>query len=227
MSAAWKRSKQALGTRRQFTQRSSNRLWLCYFCSLTLRAMKNDILFLIIWCVFFTRYTALSAEFVFNLSKLSLFHNLNSSCLFFIGRLCVVYVWLGQTSVNENTTYLERVLYLCLTLDWRLSDVFSTTTFTRGKRWHFCAGRKCAQRLTHTNKWMTFIRRSRQIINKFWWTPSDSQRTDKNSPFFCALEMRDGMCDWAFRPVRVMDEWVMYVSCLMGGVFLQHFVPSG
>ena len=41
-------SKQMLGTRPQLTQRSSNRLWLCYFCSLTLGALENDILFLII-----------------------------------------------------------------------------------------------------------------------------------------------------------------------------------
>ena len=31
----------------------------------------------------------------------------------FMGGLCVVYVWLGQASVNENTANLERVLYLC------------------------------------------------------------------------------------------------------------------
>ena len=42
---------------------------------------------------------------------------------FVMRRLCVVYVWLRQTSVNKNTTNLERVLYLCLVLDWRWSDV--------------------------------------------------------------------------------------------------------
>ena len=100
--------------------------------------------------------------------------------------LCVVYVWLGQTSVNGNTTNLEHVLYLCLTLDWRWSDVLLPSTFTRGKTLttHCLVCRKCAQRLTHTKKWMTFIRRSRQIINEFWRTPSKSQRTDQNSSFF-------------------------------------------
>ena len=48
-------------------------------------------------------------------------------------RLCVT---IGQTSVNENTTSLERVLYLCLTLDWRWSDVLLASTFTRGKNAH-------------------------------------------------------------------------------------------
>ena len=33
----------------------------------------------------------------------------------------------GQTSVNENTASLERVLYLCLMLDWRWSDVYIPT----------------------------------------------------------------------------------------------------
>ena len=42
--------------------------------------------------------------------------------------LCVVYVWLGQTSVNESTTSLERVLYLCPALDWRWSDVYILTS---------------------------------------------------------------------------------------------------
>ena len=30
-------------------QRSSSRVWLCYYCSLILGALKNDISFLIIW----------------------------------------------------------------------------------------------------------------------------------------------------------------------------------
>ena len=52
-----------------------------------------------------------------------------------VRRLCVT---IGQTSVNENTTNLERELYLCLTLDWHWSDVLLASTFTRGKkRSHF------------------------------------------------------------------------------------------
>ena len=42
-----------------------------------------------------------------------------------------------------------------------------------------------------------FIRRSLEIVNEFWRTPSESQRTDQNSSFFGALDVRDGMCDWA------------------------------
>ena len=122
--------------------------------------------------------------------------------IFFMGGLCVVYVWLGQTSVNENTTNLERVLYLCLTLDWRWSDVLlASYTFTRGKTLTFLSMHKMCAEVDAHNKWMTFIRRSRQIINEFWRTPSESQRTDKNSSFFCALDVRDGMCDWAFNCV--------------------------
>ena len=103
---------------------------------------------------------------------------------FFMGELCLVYVWLGQTSVNANTTNLERVLYLCLTLDWRWADVLLGSTFTRGKTLTFLSIQKrCAEVDAH-KKCMTFIRRSSQIINEFWRTPSESQRTDQNSSFF-------------------------------------------
>ena len=59
---------------------------------------------------------------------------------FFMRGLCVVYVWLGQTSVKGNTTNLERVLY------WRWSDVFLASTFTRGKTLTFLNVQKtCAE----------------------------------------------------------------------------------
>ena len=59
--------------------------------------------------------------------------------IFFMRGLCAVYMWLGQTSVNGNTTNLERVLYLCLTLDWRWSDVYLASIFKRGKNASFDA----------------------------------------------------------------------------------------
>ena len=100
---------------------------------------------------------------------------------FFMRGLCVVYVWLGQILVNENTTNLERVLYLCLALYWRWSDVLLASTFTRGKTLTFWNMQKMCAELDAHNKWITFIRRSRQIINVFWRTPSESQRTPSES----------------------------------------------
>ena len=96
----------------------------------------------------------------------------------FMRGLYVVYVWLGQTSVNENTTDLEHVLYLCLALDWGCSEVLLPFTFT---------GRKM---LTSTvdahKKWITFIRHFRQLISEFWHTPSESQSLNKILHFLCA-----------------------------------------
>ena len=111
------------------------------------------------------------------------FHNPDSNCfLFFLDGLCVVYVWLGKTSVNENTTNLERVLYLCLTLGW--SDVLMRLHSHVEKMLTFLSMQKMCAEVDAHKKWMTLIRRSRQIINEFWRTPSESQRTDQN--FFCA-----------------------------------------
>ena len=60
---------------------------------------------------------------VHSLPACDVFHNPDSFFFFFffMGGLCV------------DTTNLERVLYLCLTLDWRWSDVLLASTFTRGK----------------------------------------------------------------------------------------------
>ena len=85
--------------------------------------------------------------------------------------LCVAYVWLGQTLVNGNTTNLERVLYLCLALDWRWSDVLLASTFTRGKTLTFFNMQKMCAEVDAHNKWITFIRRSRQFFNELWRTP--------------------------------------------------------
>ena len=101
------------------------------------------------------------------------FHNPDSKCFKkkFMDGLCVVYVWLGQTSVNN----------LCLTLDWHWSDVLLASTFTRGKTLTFLSMQKMCAEVDAHNK---FIRRSRQSINEFWRTSSESQRTDQNSSFF-------------------------------------------
>ena len=111
--------------------------------------------------------------------------------------LCVVYMWLEPTSVNENTTNLERELCLCLALAWRWSDVLLASILTREKTLRFFNMQKMCAEVDAHDKWITFIRRSRQII--FWRTPSESQRTDLNSSFFCALDVRDGMCDCALK----------------------------
>ena len=65
----------------------------------------------------------------------------------------------------------------------------------------------CAEVDAH-KKWMTCIRRSRQIINEFWRTTSESQRTAQNSSFFCALDVRDGMCAWALWQKPFADDHV-------------------
>ena len=103
---------------------------------------------------------------------------------FFMRGLCAGDVCLAQTSVNENTKNLERVLYLCLTLDWRWCDVILASTFTRGKTLTFLSMQKMCAEVDAHNKRITFTRRSRQIFNKFWRTPSESQRTDQYSSFF-------------------------------------------
>ena len=95
-------------------------------------------------------------------NQIATFFTIRLKLYYFMRGLCVVYVSLGQTWVNENTTNLDRVLYLCLTLDWRWSDVLLASTFTRGKT-------------------LTFLNTQRLI-----------KTTDHNCLFFCALNVRDG-----------------------------------
>ena len=80
--------------------------------------------------------------------------NPDSNCLFCIF-YAVVYVWLGQTSVNGNTTNLERVLYLCLALEWRWSDVPLVYTFTCGKTHTFFNMQKMCAEVDVHSKWRT------------------------------------------------------------------------
>ena len=115
-----------------------------------------------------------------------------------MGGLCVVYVWLGQSLVNENTTNSERVLYLCLTLDWHWSDVLLASTFTRGKTLTFLSMQKmCAEVDAHKKMngvHQAFSSNHQRIL-------THAQRITTHWPKFfilCALDVRDGMCDWAF-----------------------------
>ena len=104
---------------------------------------------------------------VHTLPARDVFHNPESNCFFhfFYGwtvrRLC------DTTSVNENTTYLERVIYLYLTLDWRWSDVLLASTFTRGVTLTFLSMQKMCAEVDAHKKRINFIRRLRQIINEF------------------------------------------------------------
>ena len=147
---------------------------------------------------------------VHSLPACDVFHNSDSNCYFsfFMRGLCVVYVWLRQTSVNGNTTNLERVLYLCLALDWCWSDVFLVSMFTRGKslRLTFLNMQKMCAEVDAHNKWRAFIGRSRQIINEFLRTPSESQRTDQFFLFFGAPDVRHSMCDWVFNDLPELTE---------------------
>ena len=128
---------------------------------------------------------------IHSLPACDVFRNPDSNFFFFLWVDCASFMcdWdqgyynvlvslLGQTSVNENTTNLERVLYLCLTLDWRWSDVLLSSTATRRKSLTFLSMQKMCALVDAHKKWLTFIRRSRQIINEFCRTPSESQRTD-------------------------------------------------
>ena len=100
-----------------------------------------------------------------------------------VRRLCVTGINLGQRKHKELRTCM---LHSCLTLDWRWSDVLLASTFTRGKTLTFLSMQKMFAEVDAHKKWMTFVRRSRQIVNEFRRTPSESQRTDQNSSFLCA-----------------------------------------
>ena len=136
---------------------------------------------------------------VHSLPACDVFHNPDSIFFFFffMGGLCVVYVWLGQTSVNANTTNLERVLYLCLTLDWRWSDVLLASTFTRGKTLTFFEHTENVRRGWRTQK-MNDVHQA--FLSNHQRIPTHAQRITTHWPKFfnfCALYARDGMCDWA------------------------------
>ena len=78
---------------------------------------------------------------------------------------------LRQRKHNEFRACALLVPNVRLALVWSSSDAH---TFGHAEN---------VRRGWRTQKWMTFIRRSRQIINEFWRTPSESQRTDQNTFF--------------------------------------------
>ena len=105
-------------------------------------------------------------------------------------RICLTGANLGQRKHNEFRACALLVPSVRLALVWRSS------TLTRGKMLTFLTMQKMCAEVDAHDQWITFIRRSRQIINKLWRTPSESQSTAQNSTFYCAV-VRDGMCDWA------------------------------
>ena len=122
-----------------------------------------------------------------------------------MGGLCVVYVWLGQTSVNENTTNLERVLYVRLTLVWRSSGVYMHTW----KNAHIFQHAENVRRGWRTQKMndvhSAFSSNHHRIL-------THAQRITTHWPkffFFCALDVRDGMCDWACRHALLEHDFVL------------------
>ena len=147
------------------------------------------------------------------------FHNPDSNCnfYFFMRGLCVVYMWLEQTSVNENTTNLECELYLCLALAWRWSDVHLASIFTRWKTLTILNMQKICADVDAHNKWIRFIRRSRQIINGFWRTPSE--RTDQNFSFFvrwtCVMVCVTGPLYPSHTTHRARLEWQKLEQCIV------------
>ena len=69
-----------------------------------------------------------------------------------VRRLWLTRTNLGQRKPHENTTNLERVLYLCLTLDWRWTDVLLASTFTIGKTLTFLNMQKMCAEVDAHNK---------------------------------------------------------------------------
>ena len=131
-------------------------------------------------------------------------------------------MWLVQTSTNENTTNIERVLHLCLSLDWRQSDVLLASTFTRGETLTFLDMHQMYADVYAHIKWISFIWRSRQIINEFWRKPSEWQRTDQNCSFFRLYSMCDtgkvGLCHF-FKYFCIQNKFHVVFECVQGALF--------
>ena len=105
---------------------------------------------------------------------------------------------LGQRKHNEFRAWALLVPSVRLALVWRSSGVHIHTW----KNAHIFE--HAENEVDAHNKWITFIRRSRQIINEFWRTPSESQRTDQNFRFF----------------VR----WTCVMVCVTGPLLSEHIV---
>ena len=96
-------------------------------------------------------------------------------------RLCVTGTYLGQRKHNEFRACALIVPSVRLALVWRCFGVYIHTW----KNVHiFTYMQKMCVEVDAHNRWITLIRRTRKIINEFWRTPSESQRTVQNSSFF-------------------------------------------
>ena len=135
----------------------------------------------------------------------------------FMGGLCVRRLWvtgtnLGQLKHNELRTCALLAPNVRLALVWCSSGVYIHTW----KTLTFLSTQKMCAEFDAHKKWMIFLRRSRQIINEFRRTPSESLRATTHWPkffiFLCA-GWRDGMCDWAF-------------TCLLMLFFSRKFVQA-
>ena len=104
-------------------------------------------------------------------------------------RLYATWINLGLRKHDEFRAYAVRVPNFRLALVWRSSGVY---IHTLKNAYIFEHAENVRTEVDANNEKITFIRRSRQIFNEFWRTPSESQRTDQNSSFFCELYVPDG-----------------------------------
>ena len=123
------------------------------------------------------------------------------------------------------TQHDKSTFFTIQTLDCRWSDILLASTITREKTLLVLNMQKMCAEVDAHKKWITFIRRSRQIFNKFWRMPSKSQRTAQNSSFFCALDVRDGMCDWALRTGFKDSFWVTIQTITYDCILLLFVCP--
>ena len=115
-----------------------------------------------------------------------------------VRRLCVTGTNLGQRKHDEFRACAVLVPNVELALVWRSSGVYIHTW----KNAHIFEHAENVRRGCRTQKmndvYRAFSSNHQRILrtpSESQRTPSESQRTDQNSSFFCALGVRDGMCD--------------------------------